>query len=139
MASPAPVSDEPPKPRLTAYQYMNLDLSISPSLGRAVIYLDEESGLVQFQSKGHVTPWHGEWSIQNSTLAVVFDCFAGKQDPVTKSARFFKIGEDKWAGHDYKGREVQMIAMSRWSLLENNVWKRVQEYSESVGWLHVYN
>ena len=123
--------------RITAFEYINDDIGLS--LGRAVIYLDNCSLHVQFQSKEHVTPWHGEWKIEDGSLVMFFDCFAGKQTPRLKSAKFFDTGAHNWVGYDYRGRHVRMQPLSRWSLCdERNVWKKVQEFSTELGWYHVY-
>ena len=63
---------------VTSYKYHNLSLRNEHAVG--ILYLDDDSKIVLYQSTDHIAPWRGSWSFEDTFLKMWFDPNAGKPD-----------------------------------------------------------
>eukprot|EP00959_Pyramimonas_sp_CCMP1952_P312939 6550491-Pyramimonas_sp.AAC.1 len=61
----APVT--PPR-TVTAYQHFNED--VTHAFQKGVLYLDGQTGLVQWQCGSNITRWHGSWNFGDGTFRI---------------------------------------------------------------------
>ena len=91
----------------TAYKYEN------DEVGSAVLY--ECRGLLSFQSRSHVTDWHGSWKEgeQGHRVQLLFDCNGDEER--LKSVILYPRSEGVYEGFDYQGRVVRLTLLRRFT------------------------
>ena len=126
---------------VTAYKYFNTALRNEQSTG--IVYLEDDTKMVIYQSKDHITPWHGSWTYEENILKIIFDPNAGKPDLwqhggislqstcALKTGRTGAAQDHLYEGRDYMLREILITPITRWVLRTgSDTWVRIADYSE---------
>ena len=126
---------------VTAYKYHNTALRNEHSIG--IIYLEDDTKMVIYQSQDHITPWHGSWTYEDNILKIVFDPDAGRADLwqhggislkstcVLKTARLGSAQGHLYEGRDFMLRVIHTTPLTRWVLRTgSDTWERIADYSE---------
>ena len=126
---------------VTAYKYFNTALRNEQSIG--IVYLEDDTKMVIYQSKDHITPWHGSWTYEENILKIIFDPNAGKPDLwqdggislqstcALKTGRTGSTQVHLYEGRDYLLREILITPITRWVLRAgSDTWVRIADYSE---------
>ena len=126
---------------VTAYKYFNTALRNEQSIG--IVYLEDDTKMVIYQSKDHITPWHGSWTYEENILKIIFDPNAGKPDLwqhggislqstcALKTGRTGAAQDHLYEGRDYMLREILITPITRWVLRTgSDTWVRIADYSE---------
>ena len=126
---------------VTSYKYFNTALRNEQSTG--IVYLEDDTKMVIYQSKDHITPWHGSWTYEENILKIIFDPNAGKPDLwqdggislqstcALKTGRTGSAQDHLYEGRDYMLREILITPITRWVLRTgSDTWVRIADYSE---------
>ena len=92
-------------------------MAVAPRFQDGLIYLDSDSGHIQWQCAGVATPWHGQHRMSADQMIVEFDSLAGIRagPPLPKSSVLFFASPGVFVGYDYKQRQVKMTAVARFT------------------------
>ena len=118
----------------TCYEYHNDDVAFPFKTG--LLYLDSDTGLIQYQCNGSWTGWHGHFKITADQMMVAFDCREGTRDgpPRLKSSVLFLTQPGGvYKGFDYKLRNVTVTPKAKFQYeAGTGAWTKTQEWSPGL-------
>ena len=120
------------------YAYHNAE--VAGRFQDGLIYLDSESGRVQWQCDASWTDWHGEFNITAEQMKVAFDCQQSTRPgpPRPKSTVLFLTPSGRYEGYDYKMRRVTVTPKAKFSYTTTGAWIQIEEWSEtSKEWMSI--
>ena len=105
---------------LTCWEYINNGLPAKRRHHRGNLWVDSRNSDVAWQSTSHTTPWHGQVEFSPMGCTVSFDCYMGSHrrphgTPYLKTAVMWSTLSGDYVGHDYQGRMIRMVPMSRFT------------------------
>ena len=132
--------------RVTLYEYLNLSFPENSSCRKSLLYVDDHYNYVMFQSRSHVTPWHGSFCINGvaGCMTLNFDAFAGSSrrpngQLILRSCTMWENVLGELNGHDYHVRRIRMTPVAKYMFCEQfQAWENTHTWS-AVGWTAVEN
>ena len=97
---------------LSTYSYYNAALK-GTNLEYGVMWVNEQTRQISFQTAKHVTPWHGAFMVNDDGVEwnIFFNAKTTPENIANVamwSTVVLKTTTNEWVGHDFQGRPISM-------------------------------